>query len=140
AVDPKDHSKTISGTCSSVSSIGSGKASKQVVPQNFSDQRKGVRYVYIANNSIDSPEQAKARAEAEYNRRNLRFVEVELLVKGNPKIGVGQGITLSGFGAPFDNDYIVVRVEHLWGTFSNDEMYSTKLYLVANKFTPQRRV
>ena len=140
AIDPSDPSKTISATSSSVKSIGSGKASKQVVPQNCSSQSTGTRFVNITDNSIDSKDGAQARADAEYNRRNLKFVETELLTQGNPKIAAGQGVDLIGFGAPFDNEYLIVRVMHLWGTFSDDKMYNTKSYLVANKFKPQGRV
>lgn len=137
SIDPDDPSKTISATSSSANSIGSGKASKQVVPMNYSSERAGTRYVNIIDNSIDSKGQAKARADAEYNKRNLKFVEAELHTKGNPKIGAGQGINLSGFNEPFDNDYLIIRVRHLWGTFSDHQMYSTVIYMVANKFKPQ---
>lgn len=139
SIDPCNPSKTISATSSSAKSIGSGKSSKQVVPQNYSSQLKGTRYVNITDNSIDSREQAQARADAEYNQRNLKFVETELRTQGNPKLGVGQGIEVGGFNAPFDNEYLIIRVKHLWGTFSDDKMYSTKLYLAANKFKPQGR-
>ena len=104
---------------------------------NYSSERAGTRYVNIIDNSIDSKDQAKARADAEYNKRNLKFVEAELHTKGNPKIGAGQGINLSGFNEPFDNDYLIIRVRHLWGTFSDHQMYSTVIYMVANKFKPQ---
>lgn len=138
-IDPKDPSKTISATSNSVSSIGSGKASKQVVPQNFSSQSTGTRFVNITDNSIDSKDQAQARADAEYNQRNLKFVETELRTQGNPKLEVGQGLDLSGFGEPFDNGYLIVRVKHVWGIFSDDTMYGTAAYLAANKFKPQGR-
>ncbi len=138
-IDPKDPSKTISAEASSAASIGSGKASRQVVSQNYSSQSSGTRYVNITDNSIDSQDQAKARADAEYNQRNLKFVETELRTKGNPALAAGQGMKISGFNEPFDNDYLIVRVKHLWGTFSDHGMYSTISYLVANKFTPQGR-
>ncbi|MBR2734912.1 MAG: hypothetical protein IKE05_01810 [Clostridia bacterium] len=137
AIDPIDPSKPISAQCISANSIGSGKAPKQVVPQNFSSETKGIRYVNIIDDTIDSMEQAKARAEATYNIRNLRFAEVVLTVQGNPGLRVGQGMTLSYFGDPFDNEYLIARVEHLWRTFSDDQMYSTRLYLVANKIHVQ---
>lgn len=138
-IDPKDPSKVISAEAKSAASIGSGKASKQVVPQNYSSQASGTRYVNITDNSADSKDQAKAIADAEYNRRNLKFVETELRTKGNPALGAGQGMEISDFGEPFDNDYIIVRAKHLWGTFSDHCKYSTISYLAANKFTPQGR-
>ena len=137
AIDPSNPSKTIAATSSQVSSIGSGKASKQVVPQNFSSKSKGTRYVNITDNSIENREQAQARANAEYNRRNLNFVETMLCTKGNPKLGVGQSVILDGFGKPFDNEYLVTRVVHECGIFNEDNMYTTKMYMVANKFKPQ---
>lgn len=138
-IDPYNPSKTISAEANSAASIGSGKASKQVVPQNYSSKTTGTRYVSITDNSIATKEQAQARAEAEYNQRNLKFVETELRTKGNPKLAAGQGIDLSGFNEPFDNNYLIVRVKHLWGTCSDHQMYSTISYLVANKFKPQGR-
>lgn len=134
SIDPSNPSKTISATCNSVQSIGSGKASKQVVPQNYSSERKGIRYVNITDNSVENKEQAQARADAEYSRRNLKFVETELLLKGNPKMCVGQGIKLKDFGDPFDNECLVARVSHLWGDYSKDNMLQTKVGLVANRF------
>ena len=138
-LDPQDPSKTIVATSNTVQSIGSGKEPKQVVPQNCSSPSNGTLFMKITDNSIETKEETQARADAEYNRRNLKFVELEVLVKGNPKLDVGQGVTLNGFGTPFNNNYIIVRLEHSWGTFSDDKVYVTKLYLVANKFTPQGR-
>ncbi|MDO4199281.1 MAG: hypothetical protein Q4D57_00745 [Clostridia bacterium] len=138
SIDPSNPSRVISATSNSASSIGSGKSPKQVVPQNCSSLSSGIRCVNITDNSVENKEQAQARADAEYNRRNLKFVETELLIEGNPKICTGQGVNLEGFGAPFNNEYLVARVVHLCGTFSDDSFYVTKLYMAANKFTPQR--
>ncbi len=71
---------------------------------------------YIAQSEVDDA--AKALAEQVAGG----FAELEVVMRGNPKVRAGTAITLAGAGAPFEGKYTVTASRHV---FNPDTGYLT---------------
>jgi len=59
-------------------------------------------------------EEAQALADAAFDRRLRRFVQVEGTAEGNPALRVGTWVKLKGISRRFDNTYYVTSACHRW--------------------------
>jgi hypothetical protein len=67
--------------------------------------------------------EARAVADAAFDRRARRFVRVHASIEGNPTLRVGARVRLRGLGRRFDNIYAVVEACHRYdqaGGYSTD--------------------
>ena len=64
------------------------------------------------NLAVATDGEARALADASFDRRARRFVSVEGLAEGNPALRVGTHVSLRGLSPRFDNTYYVVRASH----------------------------
>jgi uncharacterized protein involved in type VI secretion and phage assembly len=71
---------------------------------------------YIAQSEVDDA--AKALAEQVAGG----FAELEVVMRGNPKVRAGTAVTLAGAGAPFEGKYTVSASRHM---FDPDTGYTT---------------
>ena len=133
ATDSSNAHKIIKATSNSAEAIGRGKDSSGMVSRNYSSENTGVRHINIYDDSIKSQQEAQALAKAIYTKREANLVETEVMLVGNPKLSVGTGAELKGFGKPFDNKYLISAVRHVYGIYSEDGQYHTSLILHANR-------
>jgi phage protein D len=74
----------------------------------------GDRSEHVADLAVATDAEAKALADAAFDRRARRFVTVEGECQGNPLVRVGTHVKLTGLGPRFSNTYHVVRAVHRW--------------------------
>lgn len=74
----------------------------------------GDRSEHVADLAVAADAEAKALADAAFDRRARRFVVVEATAVGDPRVRVGAEVRLSGLGPRFSNTYHVVRAVHRW--------------------------
>ena len=72
----------------------------------------GSRSHHIAHLAATSEAEAHAIADAAFDARAHRFVQVEGTAEGNPALRVGTHVSLLGMGDRFDNTYYATRVCH----------------------------
>lgn len=70
------------------------------------------RSEHIGHLSATTQREAQALADAHYDQRARRFVTVEGVAEGNPRLRVGTHVELKGVSPRFDNTYYVVRARH----------------------------
>lgn len=85
--------------------------------------------VYI-DPSINSKEQADARADSLLEQMSYRLGSLEADCVGIPDLVPGRFISVSGFGAPIDNTFYLKTVKH---DFTSDGGYHTKIIACASK-------
>ena len=88
---------------------GSGKKGSDTVKEAI-----GARSEHVADLAVGTDAEAKALADAAFDRRQRRFVVVDGLCEGNPEVRVGTHVKLAGLGPRFSNTYHVVRAIHRW--------------------------
>lgn len=74
----------------------------------------GARSEHVADVAVFTDAEARALAEAAFDRRARRFVVAEGVTEGNPLLRVGTHLKLTGLGPRFSNTYHVVRASHRW--------------------------
>lgn len=97
---------------------GRGRAGAAVLRDSLGDRPENVGHL-----AVGSQEEARALAEAAFDRRARRFVRAAGVTEGNPNLRVGVHLTLTGLGARFDNDYYVTGTRH---RFDPREGYRTE--------------
>lgn len=90
---------------------GAGRDGKAVLAQTFGERRERLSEVSVA-----SDDEARAVAEAAFDRRARRFVRADATTEGNARLRVGTQVRLTGIDPRFDNVYYVVRASHLYDT------------------------
>ena len=88
---------------------GAGRDGRAVLQDAF-----GARSEHLAPMAVASEDEARAVAEAAFDRRARRFVRADATTEGNARLRVGTQVRLTGIDARFDNTYYVVRVAHLY--------------------------
>jgi phage protein D len=83
----------------------------------------GERSAHHGNLNVAADAEARAAAEAAFDRRARRFVRVDGTAEGTPDLRVGTHVALSGLGARFDNIYYVVHACH---RFDLEQGYETR--------------
>lgn len=74
----------------------------------------GERPDNLGHSAARSQDEARALAEAAYDRRARAFLRAHGVTEGNPNLRVGARLTLGGIGTRFDNDYYVTGTRHLY--------------------------
>lgn len=72
----------------------------------------GSRSHHVAHLAATTEAEAHAVADAAFDARARRFVQVEGTAEGNPALRVGTHVSLLGMGDRFDNTYYATRVCH----------------------------
>ncbi|MCP3963672.1 MAG: phage late control D family protein [bacterium] len=72
----------------------------------------GERSEHLGRPAVTTAEEARALADAAFDRRARRFVCAEGTAEGNPALRVGTHVQLTGISARFDNTYYVVSACH----------------------------
>ena len=75
----------------------------------------GRRSHHVSSLAVRDEPEARALAEAVFDRRARRFVRLEASTAGSPQIRVGTHVHITGLGDRFDNTYYVVQVRHRYG-------------------------
>ena len=88
---------------------GAGKKGAELLQSSL-----GERSEHVADLAVATDAEARALAEAAFDRRARRFVTVEGVAEGNPLLRVGTHLKLTGLGPRFSNTYHVVRASHRW--------------------------
>lgn len=83
----------------------------------------GAQKVYI-DASIQSQQDADARAESLFERMSYSLGSFEATCIGIPDLSPGRFVEVKGMGAPADNTFYITTVTH---QFSSDEGYRTRL-------------
>jgi phage protein D len=86
---------------------GSGRTGADLLRQAFGDRSE-----HLVEIAASSDAEARAIADAAFDRRARRFVCVDATAEGNPALRVGAHVTLRGTSPRFDNTYYVVRACH----------------------------
>lgn len=126
AVDSKDPTKLVKFTVKDSEKIGSGsdvsKSSKNIPSKSI---------ISIVDNNAHSISEAKFRAQAEYNLRELNLLETKIKIKGCHYFEVGKKIKLKDFDSLTNNEYIITGVTHEYSAEMNS--YYTWLTLNTNR-------
>ena len=126
ALDKKDPTKLIKSTVKDSEKIGNGsdvsKSSKNMPSKSV---------ISIVDNNAYSLSEAKFRAQAEYNLRELNLMETKIKIKGCYYFEIGKKVKLKNFNGVSDNEYIITRVVHEYS--SERKSYYTWLSLNANR-------
>ncbi len=130
SINRKDYQKVVTSKVTSSDAIGSGKSASSLTT-NIGD----ANIIKIIDNTLQSVNEAKFIAGAEYNKRELNLVEGALEVAGNPDIELATGLKVQKMGNPLDNNYIVTGLEHDCNL--SDKKYTTRIKLSSNKYSPQ---
>ena len=86
---------------------GSGRTGKDLLQQAVGD-----RVQQTSHRLALTQGEADALAQAEFEQRARRFVQVEAVCEGNPGLRVGSHVTLAGVSPRFDNTYYVTACTH----------------------------
>jgi len=97
---------------------GDGRAGASILQDTL-----GERSEHIGDAGIVDQAEAKALADAMFDKRARPFVVVEGMAEGNPALRVGTQVKLTGLGGRFSNTYYVVRACH---KFDLDTGYITQ--------------
>jgi hypothetical protein len=82
----------------------------------------GERKEHVGHLAATTDDEARALADAAFDRRARRFVRLEGTTEGNPALRVGTHVKVTGLGPRFSNTYYVVRAVH---RFDKDHGYET---------------
>jgi phage protein D len=74
----------------------------------------GPRTEHVGDVVAASDAEARALADAAFDRRARRFATVSATAEGNPLLRVGTRVRFRGLSVRFDNTYYVVRAVHRW--------------------------
>ncbi|MBQ6143709.1 MAG: hypothetical protein IJI84_04435 [Clostridia bacterium] len=126
SLDKKDPTKLIKSTVKDSEKIGSGsdvsKSSKNMPSKSI---------ISIVDNDAHSLSEAKFRAQAEYNLRELNLMQTVMKIKGCYYFEIGKKLKLKNFNGISDNEYIITRVVHEYS--AERRSYYTQLSLNANR-------
>jgi|SRR5215471_1548772 len=86
---------------------GSGKKGADVLQDAV-----GKRSEHAGDPGVATQAEAKALADAIFDRRSRPFLSIEGTAEGNPALRVGTQVNLSGLGGRFSNSYFVTRCRH----------------------------
>lgn len=86
---------------------GRGRQGRELLQQIF-----GERIQQTAHRLALTQAEADALAQAEYEQRARRFVQVQACCEGNPALRVGTHVTLADVSPRFDNVYYVTACTH----------------------------
>jgi len=86
---------------------GSGRTGKDMLQQAV-----GERVQQTSHRLALTQAEADALAQAEFEQRARRFVQVEAVCEGNPSLRVGSHVTLADVSPRFDNTYYVTACTH----------------------------
>lgn len=128
--NPKDYKTSVTSSVATPQAIGNGK-----IASNLTKNISSTNVLKIVDNSVESVNEAKFIAQAKVNMRNLELSEVNIETMGNPEIGLACGVKIDNVGTSFDNNYIVAGIEHKL----SGKKYTTKLRLVSNMITPEKK-
>jgi len=70
------------------------------------------RAEHLGHLAVSTDAEAQAIAEAAFDRRARRFVRLDAVAEGNPRLRVGTNVAVSGMSVRFDNTYYVVEARH----------------------------
>lgn len=70
------------------------------------------RAEHLGHLAVSTDAEAQAIAEAAFDRRARRFVRLDAVAEGNPRLRVGSHVAVSGMSPRFDNTYYVVEARH----------------------------
>jgi phage protein D len=105
--DPVQGKRVSSRSTGAQPGPGAGRTGAQVLRDVF-----GPRSEHVDDVVVTTDEEARAVADAAFDRAARGFVRVEATAEGNPALRVGSRVRLSGLGGRFDNDYYVRRACH----------------------------
>jgi phage protein D len=88
---------------------GSGKKGKDWLTHALSDRSEHIGHLVVSTDT-----EAQAVAEAAFDQRARRFVRIEGISEGNPKLRVGTHITVNGLSGRWDNTYYLMHACHLF--------------------------
>jgi phage protein D len=97
---------------------GRGRTGAAILAEVMAERRE-----HAGAQSIQDRAEAQALAEAAAARRARRFVTVEGLATGDPRLRVGTRVAIGGTGARFDNTYYVTHAQH---RYDRQEGYVTE--------------
>lgn len=86
---------------------GSGRAGRAVLEETL-----GARSHHLGHLAAATQAEATALADAAFDERARRFVRLEGIAEGNPRLRVGTHVRITGLGPRFDNIYYVTRAVH----------------------------
>jgi uncharacterized protein len=86
---------------------GNGRKGAQILQDAL-----GERSEHVGDPAVSTQSEAKALADAIFDKRARPFVTVECTAEGNPALRVGTEVNLTGLGGRFSNTYYVVRACH----------------------------
>lgn len=78
------------------------------------DRALGARREHIGHLAALNDTEARALADAAFDRRARRFVRTEGTATGDPRLRAGTHLRVSGLGSRFDNTYYAVACCHRW--------------------------
>ena len=131
AVDSNDPTKVVKSTVKDSKKIGNGsdvsKSSKNMPSKSI---------ISIVDNNVHSVSEAKFRAQAEYNLRELNLMETKLKIKGCYYFEIGKKLKLKDFDGAINNEYIITGVVHEFSVEKNS--YFTWLTLNTNRINTKK--
>lgn len=86
---------------------GSGRPGRAVLEETL-----GNRPHHLGHLAVATQAEATALADAAFDERARRFVRLEGVAEGNPRLRVGTHVRVTGMGPRFDNTYYVTRAVH----------------------------
>jgi uncharacterized protein len=86
---------------------GKGRNGAQILQDTLCERSE-----HVGDLAVRTQSEAKALADAIFDKRARPFVTVECTAEGNPALRVGTEVNLTGLGGRFSNTYYVVRACH----------------------------
>jgi len=111
--------------------VGEGTEGWKVAGKALEGSTSGGKTYYVTDQPVDSEGEAKAMAQAIFNRLSLDFLTGEVEIVGEPKVDIGEIVELKGFGKRFSGKYLVVGCTHTY--YPDGEGYRTVINLARNK-------
>jgi len=100
---------TVSGRACALSHGGPGSGTSGA---DWLNRALDAREEHVAEPALATDAEARAVAEAVFDRRARRFVRVDGAAEGNAQLRVGTHVAISGMSPRFDNTYYVVQACH----------------------------
>jgi len=101
--------RNVAGTATNIThgGPGAGRDGAALLREHF--EARSEHYGHLA---VESDDEAQAVAEAAFDLRARRLVQLEGITEGNPRLRVGSHVAISGVEARFENTYYVTRASH----------------------------
>lgn len=123
-IDPKDYSKVMEGTASSIKKIGSGQDTGISIMKKIASNLT-TSYIY---SNVNSVEEANTMSDAILNKSALQFVTGKGECVGIPEMVIGKNIKLNGLGSTLSSTYYIKSVTHN----INESGYTTSFVVGGN--------